>query len=178
MRKRVSVMAVAALAVTGMTVLPMAANASTSTQAAASNGLSRQIATVSAKEVSSGVMAEPALITGTFWESTAGGSSIPAGAKICENGTKPGVYNWSSSCANHEDQVQNRTGYYARVHYTIDGYGAYACMRPQSYWLYLTTTTYDFSYPGEGYQPYGADYGLGQKIADNAASEALRSSCT
>ena len=109
----------------------------------------------------------------SFWESPQGGSSIQTD---CISGNTAGVHNWSATCSNHEDQVHDATGDHARVHYYPNGYGAYACMNPHTYWLYLSTTHYDFSYPGEGYQPWGATAGEYQLIYDNAASEALANS--
>lgn len=177
MRKGKWAIAMVGAALAAVASTPAMAQAATTGAAAASrvSGLDRQVAAVSAKEVAA--EAAPQATGGlgnTFWESPQGGHSITVD---CLSGSTPGVYNWSSNCANNEDQVQNPTPYYARVHYLPNGYGAYACMLPHSYWLYLSTSSYDFSYPGEGYQPDGADAGLGQLIAYNAASEALRNSC-
>jgi len=43
---------------------------------------------------------------------TAGGSSI---ITDCISGNTGSVHNWSSACANNEDQVHDTTGYHARV---------------------------------------------------------------
>jgi hypothetical protein len=153
---------------------PMVAQASAGGTSTAFSGMQRQLSAVSAKVVSAGKPAQAAGLGNTFWESPQGGHTIQTD---CLSGNTPGVHNWTSTCANNEDQVQNPTPYYARVHYMFNGYGAYACMLPNSYWLYLSTSGYDFSYPGEGYQPYGATAGQYQKIAYNAASEALTNSC-
>ena len=86
---------------------------------------------------------------------------------------------WPSGCINNEDAVDDQfnTGD-VRIHYLTDYYGAYACINHGHYWLYLSTSSYNFSYPGEGYQPYGAKAGQYQKIWDNAASDNYASTCS
>src|SRR6266567_6311117 len=146
MKKRTWAIAIAGAALAIVASAPMIAQASTGGKVTAGSGIGRQISTVSAKEVSTSAPTRLAAGLGnSFWEAVWGGSYGPA-SQICVNGSTAGVYNWSSTCANNEDQVQNATGYYARVHYGYNGYGAYACMNPHSYWLYLSTTSYDFSY--------------------------------
>jgi hypothetical protein len=174
MRKSSWMIALAAAALTVSLAAPVA-QASAGARTSAAAAAARQLSAVTAKEVARAETAQPALGLGdSFWESPQGGSSIKTD---CISGNTAGVHNWSSTCANHEDQVHDATGYYARVHYAANGYGAYACMNPHSYWQYLSTTHYDFSYPGEGYQPLGATAGQYQLIYDNAASEALANSC-
>jgi hypothetical protein len=175
MRKATWMIAITGAALTVSLSAPVIAHASTGTRSATTTTATRQLSAVSAKEVSRSGTAQPALGLGdSFWESPQGGHTITTD---CISGNTAGVHNWSSTCANHEDQVHDATGYYARVHYYPNGYGAYACMNPHSYWLYLSTSHYDFSYPGEGYQPWGATAGQYQLIYDNAASEALANSC-
>jgi hypothetical protein len=175
MRKGIRAIAIAGAALSIMAMAPVAAQASARDASAASRGMSRQVASVAAHEVSAAAGAQPASgMETSFWESPQGGEAIQTD---CINGSTSGVFNWGA-CTNNEDSVHNNTPYYARVHYFANGYGAYACMVPHSHWLLLSTSHYDFSYPGEGYQPDGADAGLGQQIADNAASEALRGSCS
>jgi hypothetical protein len=177
MKKRTSLIAAVGLALASAVSAPAIAQAAATGTVAVGSTTARQVSEVSAEVVAAGAFARPELYGGVFYETVWGGSSGPA-SELCESGTTAGVHNWSSPCLNNEDAVHNNTSYYARVHYGLNGYGAYACMNPNSQWLYLSTSSYDFSYPGEGYQPYGANWGRYQLIYDNAASEALDNSCS
>jgi hypothetical protein len=110
---------------------------------------------------------------GQFCAYTDGGANTPC---LVATSSTPV---WPSGCINNEDAVDDQFGSgYVRIHYLTDYYGAYACIQAGHYWLNLGGASYDFSYPGEGYQPYGAAAGQYQNIYHNAASDNRANTCS